>query len=788
MRTRPRPDGAPPQIALLLVVAVAATLGAALIASLREHAQAAHRAPADVPASAWYGLVGAPPVQVSVGQRVIVLLKAPSLAERVAAAGGHASEAQERRWTAAIFAAQRQLISDLATSGVRVEPEFQYARVVDGFSAALDAPAVALLERSPGVAGVFPVRTAYPTATPGEGRAPGQLGVRLPGMTGRGVTVALLDTGVDVGHPALVGRVGAGYDVVSGDSFADAQARPDDPREIEQHGTQLAGIMVGSGGLAPGARVYPIRVAGWQRDAAGTWAVYGRTDQLIAGFERAVDPNGDGDAHDAARVAVVGVAEPYDAFGDGPDAEAVAGALHLDTLVVAPAGNDGPAGPRYGSIAGPGAGAAALTVGAAESRTSGRMADVSLRVGLNTAFDGTVPLATAAAPARLSLPLALPRDPSSATGAPGGQLRLSDFFDHGGLSLVAGRAALVPGGDAPERVAMAAANAGAQAVVLYGGRLPSGALDLGDRADVPVVGVPEAAGRSLAAALRDGRAARVSIAAGPTATVGGGVAPFSSRGLTFDGRLKPDLVAPGVGLEAPEPGETEDSTARYGAISGASAATAVVGAAAALLAQARPDLDAAELRGALVGTSRPLHGEPRTAQGAGELDLGAAAAAELAADTTTVAFHRTTARDWRETQRIAVRNISTRPLRVTAGVVVDGDPHGVRVAVYPEAFTLRPGRSGAVLVQGSAPRLASGLSGSVVFRVDRQTALTVPWVAAPPGVDGGLLADVQLAATDFKPSDTAPSVLSFVAGRLAPGDTGYQVLAVSRLDLELRRV
>src|SRR5689334_20315817 len=177
MRTRPRPDGAPPQIALLLVVAVAATLGAALIAAVREHATAAANKPADVPASSWYGLVGSPPVPVSVGQRVIVLLKGPSLAERVAAAGGHASEGQERRWTAAIFAAQRQLIADLATSGVRVNPEFQYARTVNGFSAALDAPAIALIERTPGVAGVFPVRTAYPAAASGEGRPAGDLGI-----------------------------------------------------------------------------------------------------------------------------------------------------------------------------------------------------------------------------------------------------------------------------------------------------------------------------------------------------------------------------------------------------------------------------------------------------------------------------------------------------------------------------------------------------------------------------------------------------------------------------------
>src|SRR5205085_8439492 len=104
---------------------------------------------------------------------------------------------------------------------------------------------------------------------------------------------------------------------------------------------------------------------GWQRDASARWSVYGRTDQLLAGIERAVDPNGDGDAHDAARVALVALAEPFAAFTDGPLARAATGALRLDTLIVAPAGNDGPAGPTYGSIAGPGGAGSALTVGAA---------------------------------------------------------------------------------------------------------------------------------------------------------------------------------------------------------------------------------------------------------------------------------------------------------------------------------------------------------------------------------------------------------------------------------------
>src|SRR5215208_1924287 len=94
-------------------------------------------------------------------------------------------------------------------------------------------------------------------------------------------------------------------------------------------------------GVAPGAQILPIREAGWQREACGRWAVFGLTDQLIAGVEHAVDPNRDGIALDAARVALVGVAEPFAAFEDSPSSRAVAGALRLDTLVVAPAGNDG---------------------------------------------------------------------------------------------------------------------------------------------------------------------------------------------------------------------------------------------------------------------------------------------------------------------------------------------------------------------------------------------------------------------------------------------------------------
>ena len=70
-------------------------------------------------------------------------------------------------------------------------------------------------------------------------------------------------------------------------------------------------------GVATGASVLPIRVAGWQPDSLGHFAIYARSDQIIAGLERAVDPNDDGDAHDAARIALVALAEPFAAFADG---------------------------------------------------------------------------------------------------------------------------------------------------------------------------------------------------------------------------------------------------------------------------------------------------------------------------------------------------------------------------------------------------------------------------------------------------------------------------------------
>src|SRR5215210_1869229 len=62
-------------------------------------------------ASSWRGLVGGPRPAVTVGQRMLVVLKAPSLAQRVAENGGFAAQQQEHEWTRTAIAAQKQLLA-----------------------------------------------------------------------------------------------------------------------------------------------------------------------------------------------------------------------------------------------------------------------------------------------------------------------------------------------------------------------------------------------------------------------------------------------------------------------------------------------------------------------------------------------------------------------------------------------------------------------------------------------------------------------------------------------------
>ena len=797
MRTPPRAESR--QTGLLALVS--AVLTVLLVAA---GGQETTRAAAPAPAVSWQGLVGGVHPRVALGQRMLVVLKTPSLADRVAAAGGRATDKQERAWTAAALSQQRLLVSRLALQGVRVQPEYSFARVLSGFSAALDARAVALLERDNAVQGIYPVRVAYPAAvsatllderafTDALGRMPG---LALPGFDGRGVTVALLDTGVDRSHPFLRGSFIDGIDVLDPNGDATARANPDSPAELERHATELAGIVVGSTGpralrgVAPGARLLPIRIAGWQPDAAGRYGVFGRTDQLIAGIERAVDPNADGSAHDGARIALVGLAAPFAGFPDDPAARAVAGALRLDTMVVVPSGNDGAAGPSFGSISGPGGSAAALTVGAADTRDDVEEVRVTLRSGLDVVLDDVVPLVGAAEPRdAVNVSVAAPqlvRKRSSFTSLPA-------LFSSDGLSLVAGRAALLPGGKAPALVASNAARAGAAAVLLYGARLPGGGIGLDEETPIPVVAVPMTAAVRLLNAMIRGADVGASIGAARTARNAevATVAPFSSTGLAYDGRVKPDLVAPGIAIGTSDVGIAGDGSPRYASINGSSAAAAAVAGAAALLAQARPSLDAAALHSVLAGNARPLVGESVTSQGAGYVSLGAAAAAELATEPSTLALGNARDTRWTRERTLVVRNISTRKVR--GGVRIQRDAEGaasVRFAASPARFELAAGQSVEITLTvrvASEPEGRAPAEGSLRIAVDGGGAVRVPWVVTFGPTANTLLGPLHLSQHEFTPSDAAPALLTFQAGRILGTGGRAQVQPVASLELRLVR-
>ena len=753
-------------------------------------------------AAAWRGFVDGDRAAIAIGQRMIVVLRNPSLADRIAEAGGTATESAMRQWTAGALAAQKQIAARLSREGIQLVPDFVYTRTFNGFSAPIDGRALALLERDEDVLGVYPVRAAYPAAlsaaelsapafAPGAGR---RVELGIPGFDGSGVTVALLDTGVDVTHPFIRDRLLEGIDMLDPERRGIARAHPDEPTRLERHGTQLAGLIAGSGGPAgihgvvPAASILPIRVAGWQPSAEGGFAIYGRTDQLLAGIERAVDPDADGDVLDAVRVAVVGVTEPFASFSDGPLARAVDGAARLDTLVVTPAGNEGPAGPSYGSVGGPGGAPAALTVAAADTRAATATVRVVVRAGLHVLLDREVPLAGAAAPrGPLALTVARPRRdvPSGARGTP-----LARYFDDRGFSLVAGRATLLSRASGPTDEARSAVLAGA-AAILVDGVLPAGALGLDDRLDVPVIGIPQDAAAALRSALARGTEVDVSLGApGWQANERRAeIAPFSSQGLAFGGGIKPEVAAPGVELVTADPGRNPDRTARYATISGTSAATALAGGAATALAQARPELDAVALKGALVGTGVRAVSSSVAAQGAGLLDPLAATAAEVISEPAAVGFGSVDKAGWSAVRRITVRNVSSRRVTVDVAAATEAIA-GLSVTANPARLRLAPGADAVVKLTARTaflPRRVGAIQGRARLEVSGGGRVVVPWAVALPFKGSALIGGVAISTRSFRASDQAPAVLTVQAGQVRDLAGRRQLRPVSRLDVELWR-
>jgi serine protease AprX len=99
------------------------------------------------------------------------------------------------------------------------------------------------------------------------------------GIDGRGVNVAVIDSGIDKNHPDLIGKVIAEKNFLANEITAD---------DLLGHGTMIAGIIAGSGassggryvGIAPGASLINVKVIDQNGD--------GRVSDIIAGIEWAI--------------------------------------------------------------------------------------------------------------------------------------------------------------------------------------------------------------------------------------------------------------------------------------------------------------------------------------------------------------------------------------------------------------------------------------------------------------------------------------------------------------------
>ena len=173
------------------------------------------------------------------------------------------------------------------------------------------------------------------------------------GSRGKGVTVAIIDTGIDYMHPALGGGFGPTFKVIGGWDFVNNDA---DPFDDAGHGTHVAGIVAGQSdtitGVAPEASLIAYKVLG----ANGS----GSDSNVIAAIERAADPNGDGNTNDhvdVANLSLGGSGNPDDAASVAIDNATAAGV----TFAIA-AGNSG----AFHRISSPGTARSAITVGASD--------------------------------------------------------------------------------------------------------------------------------------------------------------------------------------------------------------------------------------------------------------------------------------------------------------------------------------------------------------------------------------------------------------------------------------
>jgi subtilisin family serine protease len=545
---------------------------------------------------------------------------------------------------------------DALTAAIRDLGGREIARVSKALNAVVyevDASRLAAIAGLPGVVSIRPV-VEYELDLSETVPYIGAKAVQTSGYDGTGVTVAVLDSGIDYTHAAFggagtpeayaaaygegpsdplnisldglfpTGKVIGGYDFVGETWPNDALAPDEDPIDHEGHGTHVADIIAGAAGVAPKASLLAVKVCSAVATSCSGVA-------LLQGMDFAVDPNGDGDIDDAADVINLSLGVSYGQREEDLS-QAAANVVGMGVTVVASAGNSADRPYILGSPS-----STPEVISVAQTQVPSAEA-IPLVVNSPASIAGTYPNTATVDWAPIG---------NGFTGdvayigraCPAGSISEGSEADTL-LADPAGKVALIDRGACSVSLKTdAAADAGAIGVLIANnvpGDAPSFAFAGGDTM-VPTLVITQVDGNRIKSALGAGATVNVTVSPDNAKALKGSMVGTSSRGPSYSYQaIKPDLGAPGASVSAIA--GTGTGTEAFGGTSGAAP---MVSGAAALLIDQDSTRTPLQIKALLMNTAetevftnpatQPGVLAPITRIGAGEVRVAAAASATTTA-------------------------------------------------------------------------------------------------------------------------------------------------------------
>ncbi len=524
----------------------------------------------------------------------------------------------------ALSAAQSTLMAQAAPLGAREIARFQ--RALNGVAVRVKSSQINALKALPGVVSVRQINH-YELDLADTVPYIGAKAVQDGGVTGEGITVAVLDSGIDYTHKNIGGpgtlaaydaaygasttdpkntttdglfptaKVVAGYDFV-GETWgivnnAEVGTRTEDPDpiDLEGHGTHVADIIAGASadgthkGVAPGAKLVGVKVCSAISSSCNGVA-------LLKAVEFSLDIDQDGDISDAVDVINLSLGQSYGMKEDDLS-YALAQAVGSGVVVVASAGNSAD---RPYIVGSPSSQPEVISV-AQTSMPNGKTFPLVLTInGAQRIISNTNTVDWAPLGAGFSGPVV-----HIGRGCPGADIG-PGVPDDAYRASPSGKVALIDRGACSISAKVdRAARAGAVAVILAnnaGGDPPTFSLGTGSQF-VPTIIITQNDGNVIKAALAANATVNAAVSPAVAITLVGSMTASSSRGPSYSyNAIKPDIGAPGASISAIA--GSGDEAEGFGGTSGAAP---MVAGSVALVLSARPGLSPRDVKALLVNTA-----------------------------------------------------------------------------------------------------------------------------------------------------------------------------------------